>query len=163
MIGSRAIERETGNLGQTIDDGSPFGLQAQDIVSGNAQTSNSRFAAALNGLEGDSALLIHGLVCGSRPYAHSSPLLCIRQMTRSDSSSTRMLANSWPTPSPHEGFVVRICGQGFVVRRDWNFAKSGKPAAIFQKLYRSEDPAKRSSQTEGNVSSPSTRSRLSFP
>ena len=30
----------------------------------------------------------------------------------------------------------------FVVRRDWNFAKSGKPAAIFQKLYRSEDPAK---------------------
>ena len=39
----------------------------------------------------------------------------------------------------------------FVVRRDWNFAKSGKPAAIFQKLYRSEGPAKRSSQTEGNV------------
>jgi hypothetical protein len=29
-----------------------------------------------------------------------------------------------------------------VVRRDWNFARSGKPAAIFQKLYRSEDPAK---------------------
>jgi hypothetical protein len=28
----------------------------------------------------------------------------------------------------------------FVVRRDWNFARSGKPAAIFQKLYRSEDP-----------------------
>jgi len=39
----------------------------------------------------------------------------------------------------------------FVVRRDWNFAKGGKLAAIFQKLYRSEDPAKRSSQTEGNV------------
>jgi hypothetical protein len=32
--------------------------------------------------------------------------------------------------------------RGFVVRRDWNFVKSGKLAAIFQKLYRSEDPAK---------------------
>jgi hypothetical protein len=31
---------------------------------------------------------------------------------------------------------------GFVVRRDWNFAKSGKPAAIFQKLHRSDDPRK---------------------
>jgi hypothetical protein len=31
----------------------------------------------------------------------------------------------------------------FVTRRDWNFAKSGKPVAIFQKLYRSEDPAKK--------------------
>ena len=50
-----------------------------------------------------------------------------------------------------------------MVRRDWDFAKSGKLAAIFQKLFRSEDPAKRSSQTEGNVSSPSTRSGLSFP
>jgi hypothetical protein len=59
--------------------------------------------------------------------------------------------------------VVKDLWSGFVVRRDWNFAKSGKLAAIFQKLYRSEDPAKRSSQTEGNVSSPSTRSRLSFP
>jgi hypothetical protein len=39
-------------------------------------------------------------------------------------------------------------------RRDWNFAKSGKLSTIFQKLYRGEDPAKRSSQTEGNVSSP---------
>ena len=60
----------------------------------------------------------------------------------------------------------RICGQkrlGFVLRRDWNFAVSGKAAAIFQKLYRSEDPAKRSSQTEGKVSSPSACSRLSFP
>jgi hypothetical protein len=51
------------------------------------------------------------------------------------------------------GFVVRdlwsgICGQGFVVRRDWNFAKSGQSAATFQRLYRSEDPAKRSSQTK---------------
>jgi hypothetical protein len=26
----------------------------------------------------------------------------------------------------------------FVVRRDWNFARSGKPAATLQKLYRSE-------------------------
>jgi hypothetical protein len=32
---------------------------------------------------------------------------------------------------------------GFEVRRDWNFAKSGKPAAIFQKLYKSEDPEKK--------------------
>jgi hypothetical protein len=62
-----------------------------------------------------------------------------------------------------KGFVVKDLWSGFVVRRDWNFAKSGKLAAIFQKLYRSEDPAKRSSQTEGNVSSPSTRGRLSFP
>ena len=36
----------------------------------------------------------------------------------------------------------------FVVRRDWNLAKGGKLSAIFQKLYRSEDPAKRSSQTQ---------------
>ena len=44
-------------------------------------------------------------------------------------------------------WMGKICGQTwerFVVRRDWNFAKSGKPAAIFQKIYRSEDPAKRS-------------------
>jgi hypothetical protein len=47
----------------------------------------------------------------------------------------------------------------FVVRRDWDFAESGKLAAIFQELYRSEDNAKISSQTEGNVSSPSTRSQ----
>jgi hypothetical protein len=31
---------------------------------------------------------------------------------------------------------------GFVVRRDWKFDKSGKLAAIFQKLYRSENPQK---------------------
>jgi hypothetical protein len=30
---------------------------------------------------------------------------------------------------------------------DSNFAKSGKLSAIFQKPYRSKDPAKRSSQT----------------
>jgi hypothetical protein len=40
--------------------------------------------------------------------------------------------------------ILTPSGQRFVVRRDWNFAKSGKPAAICQKLYRSEDPAKRS-------------------
>jgi hypothetical protein len=50
-----------------------------------------------------------------------------------------------------------------VVSRDWDFAKSGKSAAIFQKFFRSEEPAKRSSQAERNVSSPSTRSGLSFP
>jgi hypothetical protein len=31
---------------------------------------------------------------------------------------------------------------GCVARRDWNFAKSGKPEAMNQKLYRSEDPEK---------------------
>jgi len=50
-----------------------------------------------------------------------------------------------------------------VIRRDWDFAKSGKLAAIFQKLFRREDSAKRSSQTEGNVNSPSTGSGISFP
>jgi hypothetical protein len=50
-----------------------------------------------------------------------------------------------------------------VIRRDWNFAKSGKTGSIFQKLYKRQEPRKRSSQTEGNVNSPSTRSRLSFP
>jgi hypothetical protein len=30
--------------------------------------------------------------------------------------------------------------QRFVIRPDWNFARSDKLAAIFQKLYRSEDP-----------------------
>jgi hypothetical protein len=38
--------------------------------------------------------------------------------------------------------ICRDLWSRFVVRRDWNFAKSGKLAAIFQKLYRSEDPAK---------------------
>ena len=63
-----------------------------------------------------------------------------------------------------QGFVVRDLwsDEGFVVRRDWNFARSGKPAAIFQKLYRSEDPAKDHHRPKGNVSSPSTRSELSF-
>jgi hypothetical protein len=43
--------------------------------------------------------------------------------------------------TPLKRFVVVTAGvRGFVVRRDWNFAKSGKPAAIFQKFYRSEDP-----------------------
>jgi hypothetical protein len=35
---------------------------------------------------------------------------------------------------------------GSVIRRDWNFAKSGKPNAIIQKLYRGEDPAKKPAQ-----------------
>jgi len=39
-----------------------------------------------------------------------------------------------------------ICGRRFVVRRAWNFAKSGKPHVIIQKLYRSEAPAKRPAQ-----------------
>jgi hypothetical protein len=43
-------------------------------------------------------------------------------------------------------------------RRDWNFAKSGKLAAIFQKLFRSEDPAKRSSLSDSP--SLSTKSQL---
>ena len=30
----------------------------------------------------------------------------------------------------------------FVVRRDWNFAKTGKPAAIFQKLLQKQGPRK---------------------
>jgi hypothetical protein len=47
----------------------PFGQQAQDIVNGNAQTSNGRFATALTWLEGDSALIIHGSACGSRPLS----------------------------------------------------------------------------------------------
>jgi hypothetical protein len=39
--------------------------------------------------------------------------------------------------------IYRDLWSGFVVRRDWNFAKSGKPAAIFQKVYKSEDPEKK--------------------
>jgi hypothetical protein len=39
-----------------------------------------------------------------------------------------------------KGFVVRFVVKGFVVRRDRNFAMSGKPAAIFQRFYGSEDP-----------------------
>jgi hypothetical protein len=41
---------------------------------------------------------------------------------------------------------------GFVVRRDWTLLGVVNRPPFFQKLYRSEDPAKRSSQTEGNVS-----------
>jgi hypothetical protein len=51
-----------------------------------------------------------------------------------------------------KGWVSEHASGDFVVTRDWNFAKSGKPAAILQRLYGSEDPAKRLSQTEGNVS-----------
>jgi hypothetical protein len=46
----------------------------------------------------------------------------------------------------------------FVVRRDWNFAKSGKAAAIFQKTYRSEDPAKRGNAGQTEVTLKTYRS-----
>jgi hypothetical protein len=54
---------------------------------------------------------------------------------------------SWAAPSAAREFsgqeFSEFSGQNLVVRRDWNFARSGKPAAIFQKLYRSEGPRKK--------------------
>jgi hypothetical protein len=38
------------------------------------------------------------------------------------------------------GGIACAVGYRGICGRDWNFARSGKLAAIFQKLYRSEDP-----------------------
>ena len=62
--------------------------------------------------------------------------------------AVKRLFPMWQFRTPEDTAEGRLPeAPGDLWRRDWDFAKSGKSAVIFQKLFRSEEPAKRSSQT----------------